>query len=394
MPMHFSRSLRRLEADASRRSILTFLSVALVLVLWLAWFLAAKVDVYATSNGGRLEVDRENHPVEVPVAGRVSIAPPGTGRAVKAGDVLFEVDASAERLARQELLARVAPASRQIQALRDEILSQQNARHEEGLTADATLAESAAQARESAAASESALDEARRVAALRANGIVSELESFRVGKLAEQRLNEAETDRLAAGRITQEFLARREDRVARIARLHNEIAAIEATRDAALAGAERLAYDIEQRLVRAPIGGVLAETATLKVGSMVRAGDRVCTIVPEGVLKVITSFAPAAALGRIHAGQAARVRFDGFPWTQYGATPAVVSQVAGEVRDGKVRVELTLPGVSTTVPLQHGLPAEVDVIVDRLTPLAMVLRSAGEALRVHAGNTASFPTSR
>ncbi len=162
-----------------------------------------------------------------------------------------------------------------------------------------------------------------------------------------------------------------------------------------MAGAERLNYDISQRVIRAPISGTVAEIAPLKEGSLVQAGDRLCTIVPDGVLKVIALFAPAQSLGRIREGQAARVRLEGFPWTQYGAAGATVSQVAGEVREGKVRVELSLDAVQASpVPVQHGLPAEVDVQVEQLSPLGMVLRSAGEKLRVNAAAVTNAPSAR
>jgi membrane fusion protein (multidrug efflux system) len=109
--------------------------------------------------------------------------------------------------------------------------------------------------------------------------------------------------------------------------------------------------------------------------------------VPDGELKVVALFAPSAALGRVRAGQRGRVRLDGFPWTQYGSTLARVSRVSGEVRDGLVRVDLTLDTSSNPdIPFQHGLPAEVDVEVERLSPLAMLLRSVGGRLQVSAAS--------
>ena len=64
---------------------------------------------------------------------------------------------------------------------------------------------------------------------------------------------------------------------------------------------------------------------------------------------------PAVALGR-RAGQPARLRLDSFPWTQYGSLATTVSRVASEVRDGRVRVELTVASEPPArLPLQHGL---------------------------------------
>jgi membrane fusion protein (multidrug efflux system) len=59
----------------------------------------------------------------------------------------------------------------------------------------------------------------------------------------------------------------------------------------------------------------------------------------------------------------------------------VVSNVAGEIRDGKVRVELNLTsGGPLPINLQHGLPGSVEVEVERLTPVKIVLRAAGQML--------------
>jgi multidrug efflux pump subunit AcrA (membrane-fusion protein) len=148
-----------------------------------------------------------------------------------------------------------------------------------------------------------------------------------------------------------------------------------------LATSARLAFDVEQRRIRAPIRGTLAEISPLRAGTMVATGERICTIVPEGILKVVALFQPSVALGRVRAGQPARVRFDGFPWTQYGSTTARVSNVAAELRDGRIRVELTFDaGVLTSIPripYQHGLTALVDVEIERVSPATLVLRSAG-----------------
>src|SRR5262249_56369322 len=106
--------------------------------------------------------------------------------------------------------------------------------------------------------------------------------------------------------------------------------------------------------VRAPIAGTVAEVAPLKVGGVVEAGDRICTIVPDGGLKVVAQFRPAIALGRIRHGQSARVRLEGFPWTQYGGAAATVANVSGEVRDGQVRLDRALDRSSDpTLQMRH-----------------------------------------
>jgi membrane fusion protein (multidrug efflux system) len=80
------------------------------------------------------------------------------------------------------------------------------------------------------------------------------------------------------------------------------------------------------------------------------------------------------------------LRFDAFPWTQYGMLAATVSRVADEVRDGKVRVELT-PLTGTRVPLQYGLTGVAEVETERITPVALLLRTGGRLIAQTGGSS-------
>jgi len=379
--------MRRLEADGSRRSFL-LLAIFLVLIgLWTTWLFRARVSVYASTGLARLEVSQENHPVDAPVLGRVTAAHLVAGQRVKAGDLLLELDANPERLERSQAIAKLAPSGEQLRSLQDELTAQQRAIAVERRSAEAAHAEALAKAQEASAAADLAAEEARRLSNLQQRGLVSELDALRGRKQAEERQSQANAAEAAAERVTRDLAAKEQDRLGQIARLKNEIAEIEGGRTEAMAASERLEYQIDQRQVRAPIDGTLAEVAPLKVGGMVQAGDRVCTIVPDGTLKVVALFRPAVALGRIHNGQSARIRLEGFPWTQYGSAAAIVTNVSGEVRDGQVRVDLALNTSSgSPVPLQHGLPAEVQVEIEHISPIALVLRSVGEQLRVNAAS--------
>jgi membrane fusion protein (multidrug efflux system) len=83
----------------------------------------------------------------------------------------------------------------------------------------------------------------------------------------------------------------------------------------------------------------------------------------------------------VRPGQYARLRLEGFAWTQYGSLPARVSSVASEAQDGRVRVELAVEaGARTQIPLQHGLPGTVEVETERVSPAVLVLRAAGGML--------------
>ena len=140
----------------------------------------------------------------------------------------------------------------------------------------------------------------------------------------------------------------------------------------------RLEYEIERRRIRATVSGRLAECAAIHPGSHISEGDKLGVILPSGKLQVIAEFQPSAALGKLHPGQPASLRLEGFPWAQYGAVPARVARVADEIRDGKVRVELSVGDFPSRIPPQHGLPGSVEIEVEQISPAKLVLRSAGE----------------
>ena len=79
----------------------------------------------------------------------------------------------------------------------------------------------------------------------------------------------------------------------------------------------------------------------------------------------------------MQAGQPARVRLHGFPWTEYGSLLARVSAVSSEVRDGVVRVELAVDRLPASLPMTHALPGSVEIEVERVRPAALVFRTLG-----------------
>jgi len=95
----------------------------------------------------------------------------------------------------------------------------------------------------------------------------------------------------------------------------------------------------------------------------------------------VAQFPAQAAFGRMRVGQRAKLRLEGFPWAEFGTLSGSVTHVAQEVRGGSVRVEASIDaGSSFRGELEHGMPGTLEVMVDRVTPLSLVLRSAGQWL--------------
>ncbi len=388
MSTPFARTQRFLEADDSRHVTWVLLLAGVLLVLWSCWFLLARVSVYAVSDSADLEVDRAAHPVDAEFSGRVVESNLTIGRQVQAGEVLVELDADAQKLQLSEERTRLVSFGPQIDSLQNQVAAEEKASQDEKGSAGGALDEARAHYREAEAAAQFAEKEAERVQQMHRAGVVSSADWERAEADAQQHRAAADSFHLAVTNLESQQLTEQEDRQARLQGLKSEVSRLQGQKATTAAEVNRLDDEVERRLIRAPVSGKLGEVANLKLGSVVREGDKLADVIPSGNLRVVASFLPADALGRIRRGQQACMRLQGFPWTQFGSVTATVANVASEVRDGHIRVELALDSsTSSRIPLQHGLPGSVEVQVERISPAGLVLRMVGKELAAPANAT-------
>ena len=203
-------------------------------------------------------------------------------------------------------------------------------------------------------------------------------ESERAVAEAEQARSSARAAQLERARKSLDLETQLQDRQTAVDGLRRELARVQGMASAAEAAVARLEFDVAQRQIRAPVRGRIADLPQLQVGAWIGEGEVLASVVPSGGLTAVAEFLPADALGHVRAGQAARVRLDGFPWTEFGILDAEVIRVAEEPREGTIRVELSLDATSNNrIPLQHGLPGVIEIEVARVSPATLVLRTAG-----------------
>jgi membrane fusion protein (multidrug efflux system) len=305
MPAPFSRTLRSLAGERTYFGPVSFLG-AVLLLGWLAWFLFARVTVYAVSEAARLEVTSEPHPVSAPVEGKVVVSHLALGKRVEAGAVLLVLDSEAARRALDEGKTRLRALTARRQAL----------------------------ARE----------------------------------------NQVERETLIASGIQE---GERRTRLARGERLLVEVEGDLVVEQASI---RRLEYEVERRIVRAPVAGQLGEVRPVRAGTVVRPGEQLATVVPAGPPRVV-AWLPVSALGRVKSGQAARLRLEGFAWTHYGTLRAKVTDTGSEAGAGLFRIELALePDEWSLIPRQHGLVGSAEVAIEEVSPAVLALRTAGHLL--------------
>lgn len=373
--------MRLFDVSDFRGPILSIAVAAVVLGGWFVWAVRARVSLYEVANTARLEVERAAYPIEAPVSGRVIKNHLVLGQHVEAGQLLIELDDSSERLKLAEQQTQPLTRETQVAALRSEITAGEKALDEARQTASAALDQARAQLTEAEEAARFAHVEEDRLSPLRASGVISELEFLRLKSETQKRDAAAASARLAVVKLEQEHRTIGRDREVQIERLKGEIARVESQMSTDQATIKRMEHEIGIRRIAAPATGQIGELTEQHPGTFVLAGAKLGAIIPEGGLKVVAYFPPESALGRIQPGQPALLRLDGFPWGQYGSLAARVTTVAGETKDGRVRVELQLlRDQVVAIPLQHGLPGTVEIEVRKVSPLMLVVEYVAASL--------------
>jgi multidrug resistance efflux pump len=377
-PHPFERTLRSLQGDGYGSTLAWTALVLVLLAAWMSWLLFARVPVYVTSTEARLEVANDSVRVEAAVGGELQAVRIEVGDRVHKGEELFTIATLGERRLLTEERARQTGLREQLTAMRQQQESRQRELRRRRDADVAALEQAEAELQAALAASELAASEAARAERLAEDGLSTRSERERLGSLAEQRRHQVEAARRKVAQVRASSAAAEEVLQTGLAEVRQDVAALDAELAASAEVVARLAEEVARRSVRAPAAGVVAEIAARRVGAQVEVGQHLASLIPEAELGAVASFEPRDALGRIQPGQRGEVRLLGFSWTEFGSLEARIARVSAEPRDGRVRVELSLPPPrSSSLPMRHGLPATVLVRVDETSPLSLVLRSVG-----------------
>lgn len=381
VPTPFIRTTRSLELDTARGSLVIGVIAMSCLLLWLGWFLFGSVSIYEVSKRARLETGASPREVSALQAGRLTRSTLVIGRQVRAGEVLVELDATAQQLRLQEEQARLDLLPEKAQSFRREIAATQASLGDDQHSALAAVQSARARQSEAGAQAEFARENERRMRAQGQVGGVSEIDALRASAEARRASSNTEALRAEARRMESDARVRARQGAARLEDLQRALLAAEDEIATAETNIARLKAEIEALVIRAPSDGVIGEATPVGPGAFIAQGQKLATIVPGGAVIITAAFDPATGLGRIMPGQTARMRLDGFPWSQYGLVEARVTRVASDVREGLLSVELTpRPSARANALLQHGLSGAVEIQIERVSPARLVVRAAGQAL--------------
>ncbi len=126
---------------------------------------------------------------------------------------------------------------------------------------------------------------------------------------------------------------------------------------------------LERTLVRAPVGGAVVGMKVHTVGGVVRAGEAILDIIPQGEALIIEARVQPNDIDRVTTGQPAQVRFSAFNARTTPTVPGVVQTVSADsLTDARTGAPYYLARIQVTdadmaslhgLTLQPGMPADV-----------------------------------
>jgi multidrug efflux pump subunit AcrA (membrane-fusion protein) len=125
----------------------------------------------------------------------------------------------------------------------------------------------------------------------------------------------------------------------------------------------------EQYLIKSPIEGTVTLSSFWSENQVVTIGDRITTIIPEGITKIIgKAVVPKERFGMVKPGQQVSIKLFGFPYMEFGIVVGKVKNIARIPDDNGYIAEIDLPdGLVTSYHKQLNFTQEMSGTVDIIT---------------------------
>jgi hemolysin D len=137
-----------------------------------------------------------------------------------------------------------------------------------------------------------------------------------------------------------------------------------------------LQFQLTQRIIKAPIAGIVFQLPVKNAGDVLQAGDLIAEIAPKGSLLVLRSQMDTNESGSLRVGMPVKMKFDAYPFQDYGVVEGKLSQIAptskvtettqGQVTTYDLEIELKqtcIPTPDRCIALKPGQTATAEVIV-------------------------------
>lgn len=155
----------------------------------------------------------------------------------------------------------------------------------------------------------------------------------------------------------------------RIARLQSEIAAADLA--------------TQHTTVTAPVSGLITTMEVPSAGTVLQPGQTLATIAPAGARLLVEASVPNKDMAFIEKGLPAKLKFDAFPFQDYGVVEGTVIEVSPDAqvnKDSQSFYKVTIAPQKTeiaargkNIPLRTGLTLTAEIVTERKSILSFIL---------------------
>lgn len=177
--------------------------------------------------------------------------------------------------------------------------------------------------------------------------------------------SEAQLRQFLANRPVTESLEQQN----RISRLQSEIGAVELA--------------LQHTTITAPVAGIVTTLAVRSTGEVLQPGQSVATISPAGARLVVEARLQNKDIAFIEKGLPVKLKFDAFPFQDYGTISGTVIDVSPDARVDKQEgsfYQVTIAPLQREIvakgkrlPLKPGLAVTAEIVTERKSILSLLL---------------------
>ncbi|MBW4597930.1 MAG: HlyD family efflux transporter periplasmic adaptor subunit [Brasilonema angustatum HA4187-MV1] len=149
---------------------------------------------------------------------------------------------------------------------------------------------------------------------------------------------------------------------------------------------DSLKLQLEQRVMRSPVDGVIFDLPIKKPGVVVQPGQIIAQIAPKQTPFVLKANMPSQQSGFLKVGMPVKIKFDAYPFQDYGVVPGRVIRISpdskiqetpqGKIETFELEISLNQPDIQSGnkhIPLTPGQTATAEVIVRQRRVIDFIL---------------------
>ncbi len=127
----------------------------------------------------------------------------------------------------------------------------------------------------------------------------------------------------------------------------------------------------ETYLLYSPIDGRISFNQPLKAGKYLQADKTLMMVLPDDTALFAYTYLPSAGSGKVAVGQETKIRFDGFPFQEYGVVKGKVHSISKAATEGLYYVQIKIPAALETnfhkkLEFSSNMQGDVHIITEDL----------------------------